>query len=145
MRKKHFFVAGIVVFVLILAGGGYAWYLFHKPHTGVGGISAVAHLGSSDLYNGFQQNETAANKRYLGQVVEVEGTVADVQKTDSTLNIQLDCGSGATGGVSCSVAQAAENKMPVPVKGAVVTVKGRCTGFLMDVNLVDCEIQNIKQ
>ena len=145
MRKKYFFIAGIVVIFLGIIGGGYGWYLFHKPHAGVSGVTAVARMGAADLYNGFQQNETGADKQYLGQVLEVEGRVSDVARTDSTCSVELEGGTGAAGGINCSIAADAESKMPLPPKGAVVTIKGRCTGFLMDVNLVDCVIQNIKQ
>jgi hypothetical protein len=145
MRKKNFFIAGIVVLSLGVISAGYGWYLFHKPHAGVSGVTAVARLAAADLYNGFQQNETTADKQYLGQVLEVEGKVSDVAKTDSTLSIELEGGPGAGGGINCGMAAADGGKMPLPAKGAVITVKGRCTGFLMDVNMVDCVIEQIKQ
>lgn len=154
MRKKSFFIAGMIVLSLGLIGMGYGWYLFHKPHAGVTGVAAAARLSSVDLYNKFEQNETSADKLYVGQVLEVEGKVSDVEKTDSTLSLVLEGGAG--GGVNCSVAGApggktgtggngSDSQPPVPAKGAVVTVKGRCTGFLMDVNMVDCVIEQIKQ
>jgi hypothetical protein len=145
MRKKYFFIAGIIVLFLLAIGAGYGWYLFHKPHAGVSGITAVAHIKSAGLYDRFQKNEGTADSQYLGQVLEVEGPVSDVEKTDSTLSIILECGAGAGGGINCSMAGGPAGKIPLPAKGAILTVKGRCTGFLMDVNMVDCVIQNIKQ
>jgi hypothetical protein len=144
MRKKHFFIAGIVLLSLVILGGLYGWYLFQKPHVGVGGIKAVAHVEARGLFDGFQKDETASDKEFMGQVLEVRGKVSDVARTDSTLSVELEGESGA-GGINCSMAPGENGKMPVPEKGTVITIKGRCTGFLMDVNMVDCVIEQMEK
>ena len=47
---------------------------------------------------------------------------------------RLDPGGG---GINCQLF-AGTKVDPEPRSGDAVTVKGRCTGFLMDVNLADC-------
>ena len=44
------------------------------------------------------------------------------------------------GGINCQLF-AGVKPDPEPKSGDIVTVKGRCTGFLMDVNLVDCVVR----
>jgi hypothetical protein len=58
---------------------------------------------------------------------------SDVQLMDSTVNIFLAVGNDM-GGINCSFKN---NDVPSSVKGQEIKVKGRCTGFLIDVNLVD--------
>jgi len=142
MRKKDIFIAGIT---LLLLGMGYGWYWYHKPHTGVEGVKAMAHLDAVTLYGGFQKDETKADQQFVGQVLSVEGKVSQVSRTDSSMSLLLDCGNGSPGGINCSMARGESNKMPEPEKGAKITIKGRCTGFLMDVNMVDCVIEQIER
>lgn len=139
MRKKYILIAGIVVLVLVAAGAGWGWYLYNKPHQGVDGAKTSARLQAENLYAAFQADENKANGQYLGKVVEVKGKIGG--KTAGS--IELSCGSTAAGGINCSLAPG--QTLPETDSTAVVTVKGRCTGYLMDVNLVDCIIEQIEQ
>lgn len=139
MRKKYFLIAGVIVLILLGLGAGWGWYLYNKPHAGVGGVAATAKLEAGKLFGAFQTDETRANGQYLGKVVEVRGRVAST----TPQSLQLDCGGGAAGGINCSLAPG--QTVPKTDTTAYVTVKGRCTGYLMDVNLVDCIIEQIEQ
>ncbi|HTJ13218.1 MAG TPA: hypothetical protein VL547_14380 [Dinghuibacter sp.] len=139
MRKKYILIAGIVVLVLVAAGAGWGWYLYNKPHQGVNSETASARLEAKNLYAAFQTDENKANGQYLGKVVEVKGKIS--AKTSGSL--QLSCGDAATGGINCSLAPG--QTLPGTDSSAIVTIKGRCTGYLMDVNLVDCIIEQIEQ
>ncbi|MBS1599551.1 MAG: hypothetical protein JST75_15105 [Bacteroidetes bacterium] len=137
MRKKYFLIAGIVW--LVLAGLGL--YYYDKPHANAGDKSTDISITAGDLFSQFQQDENAANKKFLDKIIEVKGTVMDVQQSGNTTSVQLDGGSGGAG-INCSIAINNEkNKITLPEKGSVITIKGRCAGMLMDVNLVDCVIQ----
>jgi len=135
MKKKYLLIAGAIWIPLVLAG----LYFYNKPHRNAGGLSADASLTAVELYSQFQTNEPDANKKYLDKIIEVTGKVTDVQQQGNSSSIQLDGGSPA-GGINCSIA-ADGSRMPLPAKGAAIVVKGRCAGFLMDVNLVDCVIE----
>ena len=82
----------------------------------------------------FVWNEEAANKKYISKVIEVTGVVTDVQSADNTVMVLLSSGDEA-GGINCSFLK--NLKKPIPKTGESIKVKGRCTGFLMDVALVD--------
>jgi hypothetical protein len=144
MRKK-FFIAGIVILVLLIIGGSWGWYKYNKPHQGVKGIKASASLDATALYGAFQADETKANTQYLGKVLEVRGKVTSVSLAPGSLGVQLDAGGSAQGGISCGMTDKDKTGLAKVSKDTYVTVKGRCTGYLMDVNLVDCEIEQIEQ
>jgi hypothetical protein len=133
MRKKYLFIAGLLIACILAAGAAWAWYLYHKPHQGVEDVEPVSDIRADSLFNQFQNNEAVANRQYLGKVVVVNGKISNIQQTDSTLSILLDAG-GAMGGINCSMA----SKQAVHLQtGDLVSIKARCTGYLMDVNLVD--------
>ena len=124
------FFAGAIV-CLLAAGWGY--YQYQKPRVGTVDVTPVFRLSAEQLYNEYNTNETSADKKYNNKVVEVSGIVKDVQTTPHATNILLNTGA-EPGGVSCSFQKAEKSKATV---GEHITVKGRCTGFLMDVSLVD--------
>jgi hypothetical protein len=134
MKKRLFAFAGI----LLLCGAGWGFYLYNKPHSGVENIEPAVTIAAPALYRQYSANEKDGDARFLDKVIEVTGTVSDVQKTDTTVNILLKA--GEIGGINCSLSMK-DNKTELPSIGETVTVKGRCTGFLMDVELVDCIIK----
>lgn len=126
----------VIIVVLVVAWG---LYLYNKPHTDVKDIQASVTTTAADFYNEFQQDENAANKKYLDKVVAVKGVVAQVEKSDTTMNILLRAGD-EMGGVNCSISKNGINTLFVHTNDSV-TIKGRCAGFLLDVSLVDCVIE----
>ncbi len=136
MRKKIFFFTGIV----LLCAAGWALYLYYKPHGSVGNLKPDVEIAAGDLYNQFLQNEAAATERYLNKIVLVNGRVNTVVSTDTTVNILLQQ-PGDMGGVSCSLFPSKDKGANLEA-GVEVSIKGRCTGYLMDVVLADCVLES---
>lgn len=137
MRKKKFVFAGIALCLIVLAATAFYWY--QKPRSGLSDIKPAYTLTAQDLYTAFQQDEKKANEKFVEKVIEVNGTVDNVQQTDSTVSVLLSSGN-EMGGVNCSMAKN-DHKGNIPAKGSAIKIKGRCVGFLMDVNLVDALIE----
>jgi hypothetical protein len=116
---------------------GWGFYLYNKPHTGVNNIKPDITIQADDLYKQYNENESAANKKFLNKVIAVMGNVDEIDKTDSTYIILLKKNTDM-GGISCNLFNA---KNATVQRGKTITVKGRCTGFLMDVALTDCVIE----
>lgn len=122
---------GILICIVI---AGFAYYNYQKPRSGVGSKSAEHTLTAENLYNAFATDEAAANQKYTEKVITVTGTVVDVQKSEGSVIVVLK-GIENGGGVSCLFTNGAEKEWPAI--GAEIEIKGRCSGYLMDVNLVD--------
>ena len=130
MQKKGIFFAGAIVCVVV-AGWGY--YQYQKPRQNASKMPAAFSVSATQLYTEYSTDETGADEKYGGKVLQVQGVVADVQTTPQSTNILL-VGSTEAGGVNCSL----QTGVPAMVDvGDAIQVKGKCTGFLMDVSLVD--------
>jgi hypothetical protein len=136
MRKKVLFLAAGIV---LLCFAAWAWYAYQKPHTDARDIAPSANVSAATLFNAYLSNETEADKQYTGKVISIKGTVNAVQKDSTTINILLSAGDKAPGGINCSFYNA--QSLKVPAINSPITIKGRCTGFLLDVNVVDCVIE----
>lgn len=135
-RKKRLFFAGILV---CLAAAAWGYYLYHKPRTTASDVATDASITAVKLYEAFAKDEQAAGKLYTNKVLEITGTIQEAKISDTNASLLLSAGDGQMGGVNCSLAPGqTAGKLTT---GQTVHIKGRCTGFLMDVNLVDVVIK----
>ncbi len=133
MRKKILFFIGIVL--LCLAGWGI--FLYNKPHKDVSSTKTDVAIDATLLYKRYSENEAIADKQFLNKIISVTGRVDDISRTDSTCIVLLKQ-VNETGGISCNLFAPASTRIQ---QGNQLTIKGRCTGFLMDVALTDCIIE----
>ncbi len=134
-RKKIFFFAGVACCLLLAAWG---YHLYCTPRKTAAMQRADVRISAQQLYDAFAADEQAANRLYLDKVIEVTGVVLEVQQAGTGLGILLDAGVGKPGGVHCSVTMG--NGVKVPVAGNTVIIKGKCAGFLADVNIADAAL-----
>ncbi len=135
MLKKKIFWLGIPLCLLI----AFAWglYLYNKPHRSAGDETVSLSIAADSLFRLYQGNEQAADQKYLNKVIEVKGTLVEIQHTGGT-EIWILAGEPGGGGINCQLFPGEKPASGPPRPGETVTLKGRCTGFLMDVNLSDC-------
>ena len=133
----------ILLTILGIGAASFGFYYYHKPRTGVAGLKADYVKEAAVLFEEYSTDENAANAKYLGKVIEVTGTVKSTDTDDrGTMNLIIDAGN-EMGSVNCQFEK--QDRMPELVKGQHVRVKGLCSGLLLDVVLVDCEIVSDKK
>ncbi|MCC6287697.1 MAG: hypothetical protein IT249_07415 [Chitinophagaceae bacterium] len=132
-KKLIIFLAGVIICL------GFAWYWYNKPREGVASKSTDASVRALQLYEAFNNNEAEANKIYLNKVIEVKGMVDDLANSGEEIILTLGL-QPTGGGISCRFSPGKEVVEKNITKGQEITVKGRCTGFNIDVNLTDCVI-----
>jgi putative nucleic acid binding protein len=134
LKKRAFFWWGIVLCLLLVFAWGY--HLYTKPHQSAGSEDSAFSIDADSLFIQYQRDEHGADSKYLGKVIEVKGKIAEIQHNGPSEIWILSAEPGGAGGVNCQLF--AGEKGPQHHTGDLVSLKGRCTGFLMDVNLVDC-------
>jgi hypothetical protein len=135
MRKIYFFGIGILLFCL----AGWGVYRVTKSHGNVADDEAVASISADSLYYQFQKSEPEANIKWVGKVLEIRGIISSVTQTGNSMFINLRVTD--EGGINCSTLKKDLPPDAIFNKGDSVTIKGSCTGFLMDVNMVDCIVK----
>ena len=125
----------VIAFTAIVA----AWMYF-KPHASVRNKEAAYRLSAKQLAEAFLSNEEKANSRYTGKILEVEGYLQEITFHDSTVVLMLGDVSQSNG-VSCFL-QGGSGDVRSLKAGNQVTVKGICSGFLLDVVVEDCVLLN---
>jgi hypothetical protein len=136
--KKVFWI-GIVL--LIVAAIGVYVYTFKKPARTAASEEALYTISANELVSQFENDENAANAKYLNQVIKVYGTVVSVSESANNFTVLLkEINSNV--GVSCSFEKTNFEKSKVP-RGQKVYIKGICSGFLFDVILNKCALDTV--
>lgn len=128
---------GVVMFIglaAILA----ALYMYNLKQTDMAKAKPDFVITATALLKEFEDNEAAASAKYISKIVEITGTVATVKPAENNIvNISLVTESDLSS-VICTFAAISD---PSSVKaGDVITIRGECSGFLMDVLLNNCAI-----
>lgn len=98
-------------------------------------------IQAAGLYSDFESNEVQANKKYVGKVIEVIGTVKQISNAPKEAkSIILEANN--IGSVQCNFGLIDQNELLNLKAGEVIKIKGRCSGFLLDVQLDQCVFVN---
>jgi DNA/RNA endonuclease YhcR with UshA esterase domain len=131
----------IGVLVLGIVGSFIAYKVYNKPHVDVSEAAADISISANAILQEFSTDETTANSKYLEKIIEVTGIISDT-KVEKGLGIITLETNDDFGSVLCHLSEEATVSMSVLKQGQSITVKGICTGYLMDVILVKSEIIN---
>ena len=141
MRKLNTF--RIIVWIILIGlvvGVSAVYYVFNMPRRNLSKEKAVYTLDAKQLISDFKNNETSATAKYLDQAIAVKGEIKSIRTLDNhsvvfSLEDQME-------GVSCTVDSADVSKYSLKLsqfsKGSIGTFKGRCSGMLMDVQVINC-------
>ncbi len=131
-RRNAFLVALLLVIAIVIR----IVLFINKPHQSTENINATKYLQAKKLYNDYAVNEASADSAYLDKIIAVTGKLKTklVQNNNFFLLLQAD----EQGNINCQMMMsdtALLNRLPI---NEPVVIKGKCTGYLMDVNMVDC-------
>jgi hypothetical protein len=135
-----YYVKIALFFVVFIAIGSIlaALILFNKKHPDTAKVKPDFVLTATVLQKDFENNETAASSKYINKILEVTGTIVSVTAADSTnTNISLKTGNEMSS-VICTFHKLADTSRFIP--GNEISLRGECSGFLMDVLLNNCSI-----
>ena len=138
MRPKYRQIAVTgLIFILIAA---LAWkYAYRKTEPNVSSKKADYALDASVLVTAFETDENAANELYLNRIISVTGTVESVSEDSIGISVYIKEPDDLSG-IICGFELDAEDITGID-KGDQVTIKGVCTGYLMDVVLNHCVVE----
>ena len=129
----------IILAILLIGGavGGFlAYRMWNKPFEDVSDMDGIP-VTAEALYTAFESNEQQANSTYVGKVVEVTGTVGDIEKSDTISRVMLTFPDAMMGAVRVTLDSRHLADAEAVKTGEQATFKGFCNGFLMDVEVKD--------
>ncbi|MCX6333592.1 MAG: hypothetical protein NT092_04720 [Bacteroidia bacterium] len=136
--KLYIKIALWVVFFLALAGILAALYLFNKQHKDLQKTKPDIVISAIDLQKEFESDESGSTAKYVDRIIEVAGTIGSVKSgEENILSVTLKTGSDFSV-VICTFPPGTDPSKFIA--GNDVSVRGECSGFLMDVLLNNCVV-----
>ncbi|MBK7382476.1 MAG: hypothetical protein IPI81_03950 [Flavobacteriales bacterium] len=128
-RRRILRKALLLLVIIAIAGGAYAFYLFNLPHRDVQATSTDAQVEVSALVQEFLTDASTANAKYLGEegegkVLEVHGLVRGVETDLNGQAVVLLESSDAPAGVRCSFTTTTNAQAAALIAGEAATIKG---------------------
>jgi hypothetical protein len=124
------YTLGFIV-IVVIAGAGFAWWVYHKPHRNINNEVAVK-VSVNTLLDAFKQNEKKGSSQYNDKVLELSGIVKEASKNEAgnwVINIENDLHTG-----SITVAFSALQDALQPFDS--IAYKGICAGYFPEDNNV---------
>ena len=124
------YTIGFIV-IVVIAGAGFAWWIYHKPLRNINNEIAVK-TETNALLDAFKQNEKTASTQYTDKVLELSGIVKEASKNEAgnwVVNIENDAQTG-----SITVAFSALQNTVQPFDS--ISYKGICAGYFPEDNNV---------
>lgn len=130
----------ILVGIGLISAAGFAYYQFNRSHDDMESQKAVAKMSAGDLFDEYDMDEAASNQKYLGKVIEINGTIFSIDEgSQNDYNILL-MEQSQMFGISCNISKT--NYVQNLNAGQTISIKGECAGMLSDVVLIRCIIIN---
>jgi hypothetical protein len=129
-------IALSVVVIIAITAILVSLIFYFKKHTDLSKANPDFVLTATALQKEFEADETAASSKYINKILELSGEIGYIARTDSnTLNISLKTDNE----ISSVICTFSAVKGPVdPIAGDEITLRGICSGYLMDVLLNNC-------
>jgi tRNA_anti-like len=128
------------LFVALLIAGLWAYKEYNRKPADIKSEKADLSITAVELLQRYNKNSAAADSAFVDKIVEVSGSIKQIEQTsDSSATIYLGVAS-LENNVSCLLQASETAKAKNFKQGDSVSLRGVCTGFLMDVELNRCVV-----
>jgi len=129
MGKKK--IIWFIVLLVVAIGGLYAYKEYTRTNKDLTKVKADIQITAVALVKEYETNDSSANNKYSGRVLEIVGMVKDIQKDDGNYTLVLG-DTAVMSSVRCSMDSVHQQDAALLIVGSSATVRGICTGFNKD-------------
>lgn len=140
MKKKTIRIIVLIIIIMALIGGVSLWYVYKKPAPSVASQNPDFTVEIPALLNEFGNDENAANAKYLDKVIQIQGPLQQISDNGAEIMLYIK-NKDDMSGVNCNFSREAIDTTQLK-RSEILTIKGICSGYLLDVVLNKCAIVN---
>jgi hypothetical protein len=131
-NKKSIFYIISILLALLMIGGMFAWYEYHRKNPGLSEMKADYEKTAATILAEFKENEKKANANYSGKVIAVTAPLRSVDKNEQGF-VTLALGDTSDlSSVLCSMDSLFSAEAAQLRPGNNISIKGICTGYNAD-------------
>ena len=130
MKRKK--IIWLLVLLVVAVGGWYAYKEFSRTHKDLQKVKPAYVLSATTLITEFEAGDSAAGKKFNGEVLEITGFVKKLEKDELGFYTIVLGDNNSLSSVRCSMDTVHKEDAAMVAAGSSVTVRGVCTGFNKD-------------
>src|SRR5688500_9427359 len=124
MKRRTIII--LCILIVIAAAGIYTYSEFNRKHPDMADVTSAFSIDAVELVKEFEKDDSSAEKKYLGKIVTVQGTLKEINDAGNSITIVLgDTASMLS--VRCAMDTGFSLNTESMLKGSSLTVKGNCT------------------
>ena len=135
--KDNFFKILIIICVVLAFVLMFALKQYNEPPRDIRNSKPLIILSADQLISDFEKDEHDATIKYTEKILQIEGNFYGVSTLDGNTVITLK-NNESNSSVICHMLSEENLKALKLKKGQDISIKGNCTGFLLDVMMVRC-------
>ena len=130
MKKKYFLIiAGLVGLIVAY----FVWDNFLRTAPSMKKLDADYRVNAMEFYAEFEENEEAANVKYLNRIIEVVGEVDGIEVTDDTKPV-ISLKTEGFGVIKCTMESDLKSSELEKIQpNSTLVIRAECIGMLLDV------------
>lgn len=118
----------MVVLALVLAAL-YAYREYNRTNADLSRVRPDARIPATDLLHEFLENDSLANAKYLGKILETEGPLKQVERTEEGFYVLVLGEESGISSIRCSMDSTHTEGIDALVPGRLLVLRGACSGF----------------
>ena len=122
----------LILFLLAAMGGWMGYKEYNRTNPDLATVKADNILSANELIQAYEKNDSSANKKYLGKILEITGTVKEVKKDEAGFYTIVLGSEGNLSSVRCLLDSTHQDNAANITTGSSATIRGSCTGFNKD-------------
>jgi hypothetical protein len=130
MRKRSVIILLVVLAIAVAAL--YGWNEFNRTNDSLVNKEEDYAVNAETLLNEFETSDSAAEKKYLGKLLLVNGSIGKIEIDDRNDYTIVLGKPGSLSGIRCAIDTTFRDEAAELRQGEVITIKGIVTGFQKD-------------
>ena len=138
---RKYKISLLVILIVISVAAIYGYSEYNRGMLDTHQLKPIFKIDAQELLKQFEANESEATSRYTDKTISVGGIVSYTNVTDSSASIYLN-DAGSVGSIICVFQKNSYSECKKLKTGDSATIKGICSGYLMDVIMVRCVLDD---
>lgn len=137
--KYPIYAFGGLAILFIIIAFGYT-VIMNAPKVSVQNKTIDFTLPATELFQEYSENQTVADQKFIDKILQVSGQIFEITTDQQGATVLLLSTGTNEAGVLCTLELSESKQVSGKKVGDSVTLKGVCTGMLMEVVLNRCVV-----
>ncbi len=131
LKRQRKFI-GLLIVITIGIGIWQGLKEYNRTNKDIADVKADIKISATDLIHEYEKNDSLANKKYLGKIIEINGAIKKLDNDGSGGYVVVLGDTTSLSSVRCAMDSTHNQDAAVLKTGSSAILRGHCSGFNKD-------------